>query len=134
MSMVPITSNAPLRGGKANIYEGGSREPLIVAWSGHIEAGSRNDQAIVQSIDFFPTLTELCGLDMPDPVDGISFAPALRGESLARAEHHFLPLSALYAGSRWPTIDLCPQRRLETHPILLRQRRPERPRRTLQLG
>ena len=81
---VPITSNAPLRGGKANTYEGGTREPLIVAWPDHIEAGSCNDQAIVQSIDFFPTLTELCGLDAPKSVDGISFAPALRGEPLAR--------------------------------------------------
>ena len=38
----------------------------------------------MQSIDFFPTLTELCGLDAPESVDGISFAPALRGETLAR--------------------------------------------------
>lgn len=81
---VPITSNAPLRGGKANTYEGGTREPLIIAWPGHIEAGTRNDQAIVQSIDFFPTLTELCGLDAPASVDGISFASALRGEILDR--------------------------------------------------
>ena len=81
---VPITSNAPLRGGKANIYEGGTREPLIVVWPGQVEAGTHNDQAIVQSIDFFPTLTELCGLDALESIDGISFAPALRGEPLAR--------------------------------------------------
>jgi arylsulfatase A-like enzyme len=81
---VPITSNTPLRGGKANIYEGGSREPLIVVWPEHIKPGSRNDQAIVQSIDFFSTLTELCGLNAPESVDGISFVPALKGESLER--------------------------------------------------
>src|SRR5262249_9376093 len=30
----PATSNAPLRAGKASLYEGGTREPMIVVWPG----------------------------------------------------------------------------------------------------
>ena len=81
---IPITSNAPPRGGKANTYEGGSREPLIVVWPGQVEPGSRNEQDIVQSIDFFATLTEMCGFESPEITDGISFVPALTGGNLER--------------------------------------------------
>ena len=45
------TSNAPLRGGKATVYEGGVRTPLVVVWPGVTRAGSRSD-ALVQSEDY----------------------------------------------------------------------------------
>ncbi len=82
---VPITSNAPLRAGKASVYEGGTREPMIVIWPGHVKPGSTSD-AIVQSIDFHPTLLEMAGLKpMPEQrFDGISIVPALTGKPLAR--------------------------------------------------
>jgi arylsulfatase A-like enzyme len=78
---IPVTSNAPLRGGKASIYEGGTRVPLVVSWPGEIEPGSETD-ALVSSVDFFPTLLELLGMDSrPEQhVDGQSFAPVLDGE------------------------------------------------------
>lgn len=82
---VPITSNAPLRAGKASVYEGGTREPMIVVWPGRVKPGSTSD-AIVQSIDFHPTLLEMAGL-RPQPgqkFDGISIVPALAGKPLAR--------------------------------------------------
>jgi len=81
----PVTSNAPLRGGKATIYEGGTREPCIVIWPGVTKPGSRSD-ALISSIDFYPTLLEMTGL-APRPsqqLDGISIVPALRGKPLAR--------------------------------------------------
>jgi hypothetical protein len=79
------TNNAPLRGGKATMYEGGVRGPAIVAFLGHVQADSRSDE-VIQSCDFYPTLLEL--LDVaPQPgqtFDGISIVPALRGERLDR--------------------------------------------------
>jgi arylsulfatase A-like enzyme len=82
---VIATSNAPLRGGKATMYEGGVRGPAIVVQPGVIEAGSRSDQ-VIQSSDFYPTLLEMLSIE-PEPnqtFDGISIVPALYGKSLTR--------------------------------------------------
>ena len=77
------TSNRPLRGGKATMFEGGTRVPCVVAWPGLVAPGSRSAE-LVQSEDFFPTL--LAGLLNQEPPqgDGVSLLPALRGERLAR--------------------------------------------------
>jgi arylsulfatase A-like enzyme len=79
------TSNAPLRGGKATLFEGGTRVPCVVAWPGLAPAGSRS-AAIIQSEDYYPTLLEGLGL-APAPgqrFDGVSILPALKGGALAR--------------------------------------------------
>ncbi len=78
------TSNAPLRGGKATIYEGGIREPWIVVAPG-VEAGGRND-AVIQTTDIYPTLLDMIGALQPEGVefDGISIVPALHGKPLNR--------------------------------------------------
>jgi arylsulfatase A-like enzyme len=79
------TSNRPLRGGKATMWEGGIRVPAIVNWPGVTRAGTRSD-ALIQSTDFYPTVLHLLGLPhTPDhPVDGVNIAPALRGEAFER--------------------------------------------------
>ncbi|MCS7186641.1 MAG: sulfatase [Armatimonadota bacterium] len=74
------TDNAPLRNGKASIYEGGTRVPLIFVWQGKIELNSVCD-AIVSSIDFYPTILEIAGAKPPKEhiVDGVSLLPVLLG-------------------------------------------------------
>lgn len=81
----PTTSNAPLRGGKATIYEGGTREPMIVSWPGVIEPGTQS-QAFISSVDFYPTLLEITGAKpkADQVVDGISFLPVLQGGEATR--------------------------------------------------
>ena len=81
------TANTPLRTGKGWPYEGGVREPFLVAWPARIAAGSVTDQAIT-SPDLFPTLLELAGLpaDRTGPVDGVSFASVLLGRATALPE------------------------------------------------
>ncbi len=79
------TSNRPLRGGKASLYEGGIRVPCIVSWPGIVAPATRSD-AIVQSSDFYPTFLELLSLQ-PQPgqkFDGTSIVPALKGGTLDR--------------------------------------------------
>ncbi|HUS91116.1 MAG TPA: sulfatase [Phycisphaerae bacterium] len=81
----PITSNSPLRGGKATIYEGGTREPMIVIWPGVTKPGTKSD-ALVGSIDFHPTILDMLHL-APRPgqqFDGMSIVPALKGRPLGR--------------------------------------------------
>ena len=79
------TSNAPLRGGKATLFEGGTRVPCVIAWPGVTAAGTRSD-AVIQSEDFYPTFLD--GLGLPaapgQRFDGISILPALKGGALPR--------------------------------------------------
>ncbi len=79
------TSNAPLRGGKATVYEGGIRVPCVISWPGVIDVETRSD-AVVQSCDFYPTILDALKLKpKPDQhFDGISILPALRGQPLLR--------------------------------------------------
>jgi arylsulfatase A-like enzyme len=76
---LPPTNNAPLRAGKAWLYEGGTRVPLMWAWAGHIKPGTTSD-AVVGHIDLYPTLLELAGVPRPaqQTIDGVSYAAVLR--------------------------------------------------------
>jgi len=80
---VPPTSNRPLRGGKATLFEGGTRVPCVILWPGVTKPNTFND-SLLQSEDFYPTL--LNGLNLPlvpeQKFDGSNMLPALRGESL----------------------------------------------------
>ena len=68
----------PLRGGKAMVYEGGIRVPLVVRWPGVVKEGSVCREPVT-STDFFPTMMEIAGLkcDIPN-IDGKSILPLLK--------------------------------------------------------
>ncbi len=74
------TCNSPLSEGKGWMYEGGTREPLIIKWPGVVEPGSLCEVPVT-SPDFYPTMLEIAGLDlMPEQhCDGVSFLPLLKG-------------------------------------------------------
>ncbi|MCA9424489.1 MAG: sulfatase [Candidatus Omnitrophica bacterium] len=76
-----ITSNAPLRGMKGMLYEGGIRVPLVLSLPGTIAQDSVSDTPVI-GIDFFPTLLEIAGVAKPADLnlDGLSFASLLLGE------------------------------------------------------
>ena len=61
---------------KWNLYEAGTRVPLVIKWRGRIPAGSTN-QALVSWIDIFPTLTDLAGGKLNGDIDGESFVDVL---------------------------------------------------------
>lgn len=79
------TNNFPLRGGKGNNYEGGSRVPLIVKWPSRIPAGAWTD-TIAISYDYFPTLLEVVGVEVPSEavLDGVSLVPSFDGTTMER--------------------------------------------------
>jgi arylsulfatase A-like enzyme len=71
----------PLRGGKGALYEGGIRVPLVVAGP-TVKNPGRTIDVPVASIDWYPTLLELAGLQTPKQVlDGTSLLPLLKGET-----------------------------------------------------
>lgn len=79
------TSNLPLKAGKAHIYEGGIREPLIAVWKNHILSATKSE-TLVSSVDFFPTILSLTNTAQPenDVIDGKSFLPSLKGKKQNR--------------------------------------------------
>jgi arylsulfatase A-like enzyme len=84
------TCNAPLAEGKGWMYEGGTREPLLVKWPGVIKPGSVCPIPVT-SPDFCPTLLEIAGQELrPDRhCDGVSFVGLLRGEPAVNREAIF---------------------------------------------
>jgi arylsulfatase len=70
-----------LRGRKGSLWEGGVRVPCLVRWKGTIAPGTRSER-LTGFEDWLPTLLELCGQGRRTPrgLDGISFAPTLRGK------------------------------------------------------
>jgi arylsulfatase A-like enzyme len=75
------TSNAPLSEGKGWMYEGGTREPLLVKWPEQIKPGTACSVPVT-STDFYPTFLQAAGLDpIPEQhCDGVSIMDLLRGE------------------------------------------------------
>jgi arylsulfatase A-like enzyme len=73
-----ITDNAPLKGGKGMLYEGGVHVPYIFRWKGRIQPGKTNETPI-NSVDLYPTLVEVAGASAPSdyPLDGVSYAGLL---------------------------------------------------------
>ena len=81
-------SNGPYRGIKRDLYDGGVRVPMLARWPGVIEPG-RTTGHVSAFWDVLPTLCDLAGVETPGGLDGISFAPTLRGEG-EQAEHEYL--------------------------------------------
>jgi uncharacterized sulfatase len=107
------SSNTPLRAEKGTVYEGGIREPMIVQWPGKITGGQVSD-AIISSVDFFPTFAGLAGMELPatQVFDGESFLNILAGGAYDRDRaifwhypvyHHDSPASVIRTGD-WKLI------------------------------
>ena len=61
---------------KTSCFEFDGRVPLIIATPGTRNAG-KSTPALVELLDLFPTLTDLCGLTTPAGLEGVSLAPVL---------------------------------------------------------
>jgi arylsulfatase A-like enzyme len=82
-------SSGPYRGVKRDMYEGGIRMPFLARWPGRIKAGTEND-FLGAFWDMMPTMADLAGVtELPDNIDGISFAPTLFGRK-AEKTHDYL--------------------------------------------
>lgn len=84
------SGSAPLRGGKATKYEGGSRVPMITAWA---SANSSNpfqaaldippntyEDDIVACFDLFPTILSIANVSHSNTIDGYDLSPYFKAD------------------------------------------------------
>ncbi len=108
------------RGNKHDIYEGGHRIPFIIRWPEVIPAGGRCNSLVCLS-DFFATMAEILGYDLPDNAAEDSFsmlslllnadAPAVRTELI----HQSMDGSLSIRKGKYK-LEMCPGSGGETYP------------------
>ena len=76
------SDNSPLRGGKAQMFEGGNRVPCIVRYPGRIPAG-QTSEAFLTTLELLPTLLKLANVNSPVDLklDGHDMLPTLAGQA-----------------------------------------------------
>ena len=92
--LTPPTVNGQLREGKGHLYEGGIRVPLIVRWP-MVVPGSTVCETPVTTVDFLPTVLELCGVDR----NALS-QQSLASQNLTKAVESTVSFSAISAATK----------------------------------
>jgi arylsulfatase A-like enzyme len=67
-----------LQGCKGTPFEESIHIPFILRWPGKV-AGDRRTDSLFNSVDVMPTLLSLCGIDIPDSVQGTDLSHAVLG-------------------------------------------------------
>ncbi|WP_295938193.1 sulfatase [uncultured Alistipes sp.] len=97
------TQNLPLREGKASVYEGGIRVPMMVKWPGKVAPGSRSRNPVIIE-DFFPSILDMAGVKnyrTVQQVDGRSFVPVITGQSEGAPDRELV----FHYPHKWKTTD-----------------------------
>jgi len=103
--------SGPLRGSKADIWDGGHRVPFLLSWPGVVPAGSQSN-ALICMTDVMATMAEILGEPLPEDAseDSLSFLAALNdGDYRGRPTviHH--SIRGYFAIRRGPwKLCLCP--------------------------
>ena len=83
------SSNAPLRGQKGTMYEGGLRVPFMLQWKGTIPEGQVYTKP-VSSFDIYATAAANAkGVTTPKQIEGVDLLPFLTGEDNGRPHQTF---------------------------------------------
>ncbi len=117
--------------GKWNLYDYGTRVPLIVTWPGKVEPGVRSG-AMVSWVDILPTLIEAGGGDVPAGLDGQSFVKVLLGKTEEHRDKIFtthtgdgvmniFPMRSVRTGNYKYIHNLCPDAYHTNHSDRLRK-------------
>ena len=103
--------NGPLRGHKADIWDGGHRIPFVARWPGQVKPGATSDQ-LISLVDFMATCADLVGAKLPDNAgeDSVSFLPALLGKATSPLRealvHHSIQGKFAIRQGQWK-LELC---------------------------
>jgi uncharacterized sulfatase len=105
-------SNGPLKAYKRSLHEGGIRVPMIAWWPGTVQPGVSDHVSAFW--DWLPTACELAGIEPPGDLDGISFAPILRGDRVGQKQHAYL----FWRWSRFRAVRMGPWKGVATDKVL----------------
>lgn len=100
--------NTPLKGLKAELWEGGIRVPFIIQWKGRLPAGKIYNYPVI-SLDVFPTAVTAAGgrITDADRLDGVDLMLYLTGENFPPHDvlyWRFGPDSAIRKG-KWKLLE-----------------------------
>ncbi len=95
-----LDNNAPFRGAKTTLTEGGMRTPLVIRWPDH----AMNGQVITDAVsidDIYPTLLASIGVAPEASLDGVSFYDNVQHHTSIRQRprywDHFNGMSSSYS-------------------------------------
>ena len=93
--------NAPYRGWKLTLYEGGVRVPMLVRWPNGLDAGTVTDTPVAH-IDILPTVVAAAGAKLPETrvIDGVNILAPLTNPLQPAAERPLFWTSAYYQAVR----------------------------------
>ncbi|HEY3494450.1 MAG TPA: sulfatase-like hydrolase/transferase, partial [Polyangiaceae bacterium] len=100
-------SNGPFRGIKHDVWEGGTRIPLVVRWPGQVAAPGTVTDELVWHGDLFATLAAHLGAELPPDVapDGESFLDLLRGREKPPVRRDSIVVSSQFDHRALITVD-----------------------------
>ncbi|WP_421798590.1 sulfatase [Haliscomenobacter sp.] len=90
-TMIVVTGDngMPFPRAKANMYDYGTRVPLVISFPKKFKR-NRRSETFVNLIDLMPTFLEVADVPLPKDLDGISLVPVLKGKKKAHREEVFL--------------------------------------------
>ena len=103
-----VTSNGPLRAGKATLYEGGVRVPALAVWDGKLKPGTVCHEPL-HIADWYPTLLKLAGasLEQKLSLDGRDAWPTIAdGKPSPHEEilHNITPVAGAIRRGDWKLV------------------------------
>lgn len=93
-------------GAKGSLFQAGAAVPMFISGAGVTRIGERED-ALINDVDFFATIAELTGANLPAYLDGRSFAPLLTAAGAGVRDYAYTENSAGYAvrGERYKLVE-----------------------------
>ena len=87
---------------KTNCYLHSTKTPWLVKWPGVISPEGIDDRHFISGVDFFPTILEAIGIDIPKGLDGKSFVPLLKGKKQKGRKKVFTQFHETSARNSYP--------------------------------
>lgn len=103
----------PFPRAKCSVYDPGLEVPLILRWPSAPWVPGTVYSDMISNVDYVPTILDLCGIQVPSNVQGVTFAPLLGGGS-------YIPRSEVFAEMTYH--DYCDPRRAirtSTHKLIV---------------